>query len=211
MQIINEEPKLKRCSKCGKFKPLSDYYKDPRRKCGVYSSCKFCIKQWREQNRDRINKKKMIYRENNKESINEYMAEYNKKNKEKISEYKKQYYIKNKYWLAKDNRKRAQTPEGKLSKKNSESRRRQRINKTPKEDQPTISQWKNILKSQNYRCALCGCKFDEDTIPTMDHIVPLSRGGEHTSANIHALCASCNSGKRDRINYNYIQSWICIV
>jgi len=45
--------------------------------------------------------------------------------------------------------------------------------------------------------------------PTMDHILPLSMGGEHTSANIQALCQSCNSSKCNRVDLNKIQSWCC--
>lgn len=43
-------------------------------------------------------------------------------------------------------------------------------------------------------CTHCG-SADELTV---DHIVPLSRGGENELENMQILCKSCNSRKRDR-------------
>jgi len=42
-------------------------------------------------------------------------------------------------------------------------------------------------------CADCGSTAQ----PTLDHIVPLSRGGPNVRANLQRLCFPCNSGKRD--------------
>jgi 5-methylcytosine-specific restriction endonuclease McrA len=33
----------------------------------------------------------------------------------------------------------------------------------------------------------------------LDHVVPLSRGGEHSARNLKVACKSCNSGKRDKL------------
>jgi 5-methylcytosine-specific restriction endonuclease McrA len=58
----------------------------------------------------------------------------------------------------------------------------------------TAAQWEGIKQAQNYRCLLCG----EGKPLTRDHIVPLSKGGSHTAANVQALCRSCNSRKGNR-------------
>lgn len=34
---------------------------------------------------------------------------------------------------------------------------------------------------------------------TLDHVVPLSRGGRHCIGNLQPLCKSCNSSKKDRL------------
>ena len=44
-------------------------------------------------------------------------------------------------------------------------------------------------------CHYCGGKFDRDTL-TMDHIVPLSRGGKSNKGNIVVSCKTCNSNKK---------------
>lgn len=43
-------------------------------------------------------------------------------------------------------------------------------------------------------CPVCGLSAD----PTLDHIVPLSKGGTHSKGNVRLVCASCNSAKRDK-------------
>src|SRR4051794_10587762 len=43
------------------------------------------------------------------------------------------------------------------------------------------------------RCQYCGAKAE-----SIDHVIPRSRGGEHTWENVVAACERCNSAKRDR-------------
>jgi len=44
-------------------------------------------------------------------------------------------------------------------------------------------------------CHYCGGKFPPSEL-TMDHIVPLSRGGHSTKGNIVPCCKSCNNSKK---------------
>lgn len=44
-------------------------------------------------------------------------------------------------------------------------------------------------------CHYCGGKFPPSEL-TMDHIVPLSRGGHSTKGNIVPCCKACNSNKK---------------
>lgn len=58
-----------------------------------------------------------------------------------------------------------------------------------------------ILKRDKYICQACGKKTKPKEKPThplypnVDHIVPLSQGGEHSKKNCRCVCASCNSKK----------------
>lgn len=61
----------------------------------------------------------------------------------------------------------------------------------------------DIARRDRYRCGICGCKVDMATqypdpqSPSLDHVVPLARGGEHTRANTQLAHFLCNSIKRD--------------
>ena len=44
-------------------------------------------------------------------------------------------------------------------------------------------------------CHYCGGKFPPSEL-TMDHVVPLSRGGRSTKGNIVPCCKNCNNGKK---------------
>lgn len=53
------------------------------------------------------------------------------------------------------------------------------------------TQWENIIRRYNYRCAYCGKRC----ILTQDHVVPVSKGGEHSPYNIVPACIECNIKK----------------
>lgn len=71
----------------------------------------------------------------------------------------------------------------------------------------TELQWRKILKQQCYRCVMCGRRFCKSRPPTKDHIIPVSRGGDHSYENIQALCKSCNSSKNNTIDFTNLVSW----
>ncbi|GAB2925552.1 HNH endonuclease [Rhodococcus aerolatus] len=51
-----------------------------------------------------------------------------------------------------------------------------------------------LMHRDRFRCAYCGGKAE-----TIDHVVPRSRGGEHSWENCVACCADCNHRKADRL------------
>lgn len=53
--------------------------------------------------------------------------------------------------------------------------------------------WQNQL--EKCECHYCGQKFAKKEL-TMDHIVPLSRGGKSTRGNLVVACEPCNSDKK---------------
>lgn len=66
----------------------------------------------------------------------------------------------------------------------------------------TADQWHTIKIHFGYRCAYCGRKMQR---LTMDHITPISQGGEHTLSNVVPACKSCNSKKGNRGVLNPVQ------
>lgn len=46
----------------------------------------------------------------------------------------------------------------------------------------------------NYTCVYCGAESEE-----IDHVIPLSRGGDNSDKNLVAACKSCNRKKSDKL------------
>lgn len=59
-----------------------------------------------------------------------------------------------------------------------------------------------VFERDSWTCQVCGLHLSIDTdpfdptAPTVDHVVPLSQGGEHSRANVQAACLHCNSSKQ---------------
>lgn len=53
-----------------------------------------------------------------------------------------------------------------------------------------------VFRRDGYCCAYCG---DTKTEFHLDHIVPWSRGGDHSAANLTVSCAPCNQSKGDKL------------
>lgn len=70
------------------------------------------------------------------------------------------------------------------------AKRRAAINATI--DKISPQQWSDIKLKYKHHCAYCLKPFQR---LTMDHIVPLARGGSHTADNIVPSCHRCNSAK----------------
>lgn len=56
----------------------------------------------------------------------------------------------------------------------------------------TAREWLALCATNGQRCLCCG---QSDVKLTVDHVVPLSRGGTNDIANIQPLCGPCNSAK----------------
>lgn len=89
----------------------------------------------------------------------------------------------------------AKTEAGRISKQVSEAKRR--AAKRSASGGFTSDDWRRILEIQT-RCYYCKRRFTKSRRPTIDHIVPLSKGGQHVKENIIAACGKCNSSKHDK-------------
>ena len=76
------------------------------------------------------------------------------------------------------------------------SRRRRQLQRTTVGSY-TQAEWEAVVRKQKGRCADCGIKVKRLTV---DHIVPISKGGTNYIINIRGLCRSCNSRKGAREN-----------
>ena len=56
-----------------------------------------------------------------------------------------------------------------------------------------------LKDEQGYRCAYCKNKFNKNNRATIDHVVPISKGGSNHLGNLVAACAGCNRKKGSMI------------
>ena len=55
-----------------------------------------------------------------------------------------------------------------------------------------------ILKRDGYKCTQCGRTADDGMKLVVDHIVPVSKGGETKDSNLQTLCFECDKGKGNK-------------
>ena len=56
------------------------------------------------------------------------------------------------------------------------------------------------------RCHYCGRKFSYKQL-TMDHLVPLARGGRSTKDNLVPACKDCNTRKKTMLPLEWEEYW----
>lgn len=68
-----------------------------------------------------------------------------------------------------------------------------------------------VFERDGWHCRICGKRTPKRlqgknklNAPTLDHIIPLSKGGGHTWNNVQCACRLCNSVKSDR----FIEPWL---
>ncbi len=72
----------------------------------------------------------------------------------------------------------------------------------PKRKRKTISQQKRqrIYERDDYRCIECGLDGrDNPELLTLDHRLPLARGGSDRSRNLQTMCRCCNEAKGAKV------------
>lgn len=62
----------------------------------------------------------------------------------------------------------------------------------------------SIYKRDGYKCKSCSCivvksKTYQPNQATIDHVIPISKGGSHTIDNVVTMCMSCNSKKSAKV------------
>ena len=61
---------------------------------------------------------------------------------------------------------------------------------------------KFVYQRDKYQCQSCG-KTDQETKLSIDHIIPLSRGGSNDISNLQTLCLICNQIKNNKIDHRF--------
>lgn len=77
----------------------------------------------------------------------------------------------------------------------SSAKRVARANKDGDGGEFTAGQWAGLRSATDYTCLRCGKKEPEISL-TVDHIIPISKGGSSEISNIQPLCGPCNAAKQ---------------
>lgn len=214
----------KYCTKCGEWKLFTEYHRNTKTKDGHVSRCKECTKKYTKQfYKDNVAYYKNItrhYKSEKSEWYKEYMKKYQKENAEKIKSRKKKQYQNNveyykeiskqRYkdkpeYFKQYGRKYRQSERGREADFRRNLKRRSNINNV----EFTSLERKEILERDNWTCQCCGIKvhdrksgnWNTNDKAEIDHIIPISKGGNSELNNLQVLCRTCNRSKFNSMDY----------
>ena len=176
------------CVRCGETKPTSSFPPCEKSLGGVERHCTQCQSKQRTQRRSADPETRRRDREANTRWRNkdggkahrERQAQYRIDNPEKVKE---------------TARKQRQRPVVKFRRRKYEYIRRARMKSI--EGSHTFEQMKARFDYYENKCAYCGC----DGKMTIDHKIPICKGGTNWASNIVPACRSCNSAKGGRMGF----------
>lgn len=177
----------KTCIKCGKTKPVAEYYKNSTYLDGYSSTCKGCKLDYQRR-----------YFEDNKAAVRGKAKQYYHDNKLARAKYGKQWRADNAAYKAECDRewKRNNPERVRAQRKIENARRRARLESA--DGDYTVVEWLNLKKHYGGMCLKCG-KIEPEVKITPDHVIPLALGGRNAIDNIQPLCWGCNAAKQARI------------
>lgn len=184
----------KRCSKCKESKLILDFPQRKGASDGLASHCKVCnyraTRRWRIAHREHLKVYGKLWKAAHPGKCKEHRRKYDVEHREQSNEWHKK-------WKAKHPEKRKEFDRKWLIKhpeKVTEYNQRRLARKAnAKGNGVTSKQWKEVKSSYCSLCAYCG----QRRLLEMDHIVPLSKGGQHDIDNIAPACRPCNAHKSD--------------
>lgn len=156
-------------------------------------------------NRDRLLKESKKYYASHKEQKALYDKEYRIKNAEKLKKYFREYAMNS------DRPKMYRIENAERIRINNHIKRIRKYNyKNYKIDKNITKEF--LYKKYNGMCCICGEKCDSEDYyynkdgyfitgkkyPTIDHIIPISKGGEHTEENTQLAHFVCNCKKNNK-------------
>lgn len=165
------------CPCCKEIKTLDNFTKNKARKDGFKVYCKACQKAKREETREYNIAKSREWREANPERFAE----------------------KRDAWM--QTHPQSKNP----TRKNWEKANTLKLREIKKRYKLRREGWEvgqvdylEILIRDNFVCHICGTDVEPDDIH-FDHVIPLSKGGQHSTDNIHVAHSRCNIRKSNKI------------
>lgn len=189
----------KTCRKCGEWRALDGFHAKRDNSDGRDNKCKSCVlasrKAYRAANPERVAAANRAYREANSDRLRAYSKRYRELNRERLDAAARE-----RYWSDPTYRRRqralvaawvADHPDYMAQHYRAKRAKRAGVRSEPF-DPAAI--WDGI-------CALCGGELDasvsypDPMSKSLDHIIPLARGGTHTLNNVQWAHLVCNLRK----------------
>lgn len=200
---------------CSRGHDYKNTGKSVRRKSGNCVECdKVSNKRYYEDNKEEILLHQKEYAEKNKERIKKYNTDYYQRNYDRVklnaSNWRKnnlgKKYLANREWAERNPEKvhesrRNWRHSNRGIQKEKDKRRRERLQLQA--DNSLTKEALSELYSSAKKCPYCGVVMSDrshsnlKTAKSLDHLVPLSKGGTHSLFNAVICCLSCNSKKGD--------------
>jgi len=185
---------VKQCSKCGSEKPLEEFPPRKTSRDGRHGWCRPCYRayytgaaqRWREANRERDRENQRRWRRENLEAALARERRLADKHRAARREADRRRRRENPDRI-RDNYRRWRESHYEQEIVRLATRRALTTN-----DADLKALVANLLKQP---CVYCGTT---ERI-TIDHVIPLTRGGKHEPENLAPACLSCNSSKNDRL------------
>ena len=178
---------MKICGHCHSKQPLDNFSRDSSAKDGLKGTCKGCLSSAYK-----------IYHDAHPEKVTARMRKWRQipGNKEKACDVVKRIYWENPEDGRRKSNERKKTDLGKIRVARYNSARRSRV--ISQENTLTLEEVNLLLGFQGGVCARCRMEFSSSFPYTLDHMLPVSKGGGLTLNNVQLLCTSCNSSKSNK-------------
>lgn len=173
------------CTLCGESKDSSFFYKHKTNKSGLSSWCRPCTNA-KVMQYNSCPEKKARKKEYDKKRMDEMSDEDRKKIRERVIA---NYHANKPKKLAKINEWVKRNPEARRAIANNYKHRR-RAQESGGVSTARLRAWTD---AQTKRCVWCSTDCQEAF--HVDHVVPLSKGGEHELTNLAIACPTCNLRK----------------
>lgn len=202
------------CTKCNIEKKLIEFPKKKASKDGFRTDCKVCFsshkRAYNTVNKVAIAEYSKVYRVNNKVAITAKQKVWRDDNKEYIAKKDKIYHANNKEVYRAYNKKYLHTENGRLANRNKNNKRRAIKLATTNGSvpinirYPLTAELAELMVNQNNKCVYCDTYLTLDKHTHLDHIIPLSKKGEHILTNVQWLCSTCNLQKNNMTEVKFL-------